>query len=1197
MKVKNKGITLIALVVTIIIMLIIAGIAISLLAGENSVLNNAKVAADNTDLEAAREIIKLAVNAVRIESRLNKFTKSEIRDLLEEEIKNLSGEDAVVDIDGEYYRIEFRGYIFRVPDDFSDVVRIDPFDAEKWDKSGITPETAFVWASENPNDGELYHTIIGFRDSLLSNTIVKIPSRCHSIDIQYISENNSGRITTYGTNRQISRMFNEWFGDNDRRVTGTVEKVQIPETVTKLNGAFLGFSSIKEVELPYSLTEISGASFYGCNGLTTITIPNRVTKIGSYSFYGCSNLKDINMPGNVKSIGEFAFGQTQWYKDQPDGEIYIGKVFYHYKGTMPQTYTIKDGTKGIAGGAFAIISEYGAWYSSTNYNLKEITFPSSLEEIGDCAFCSCYNLSDFTLPNSLKTIGESAFICCSSIRTVEFPESLEEIKPGAFNGCNNLATVTLKGDINKIGGKAFEGTKWLSNQNPDDGLIYIRNILYKYKSNGSTKIDVKSGTTAISEYVFSNQSQITEVNLPDTVTSIGTQAFFGCSNLKTVNMSNNVKEIEQEAFYDDTKLEIEQLPSSLEIIHSRVFYNCNSAFKNLEIPNGVTYIGEAAFYKAGIENLTISSSVNTIYQAAFSRCSSLENITMEEGLQILTDEAFSYCSALENVKLPGTISFYGLDIFKGCTNISVIKVNRERENTSLEQALEKAAPKETLIIYKGEDDNIYSITTDEPNITIPSESYKNQKITVKSKIANKGVSEFEVNGEKVVGKQFIMPAQDVVISNVVFIDEITFESEHEYSNNMDQIWEGTFDEDTAIKIEFDDETETENNYDRIWIYDSNGTFIRRYDGTALKGKTIYLNDKGVKIRFTTDGSVVKYGFKCVITKTDEIAYRGLETSHPYLADCEYAFTAEVEGAEKLQVTFSDDSVINSSDNVKVYKNDESTISSLTNWGTMNEVRLSLSNDNVAGRSVVTKGSATSIVLSGNGSESERTANGIKFNIQEYTTPENVLESDHDYENNSDIYYDKVIEGAEILKLTFNDETYVENSKDYIKIYSYESGSRTLIGTYTGTALAGKTVIVRASGVSIELTSNNANVYYGFYCTVEKGTIRYSEEEIVIESPHEYANSSTYYYTAQVPNANGLTVKFDSQSITETNYDWICFYNNDTDGMIGTAISGSIGGNEYTFDNVNNLKIRLKTDGSVTKWGFKCTVVGYYIETE
>ena len=46
---KNRGITLIALVVTIIVLLILAGISISMLTGQNGILNRASEAKEKTE--------------------------------------------------------------------------------------------------------------------------------------------------------------------------------------------------------------------------------------------------------------------------------------------------------------------------------------------------------------------------------------------------------------------------------------------------------------------------------------------------------------------------------------------------------------------------------------------------------------------------------------------------------------------------------------------------------------------------------------------------------------------------------------------------------------------------------------------------------------------------------------------------------------------------------------------------------------------------------------------------------------------------------------------------------------------------------------------------------------------------------------------------------------------------------------------
>ena len=60
---NNKGITLIALVVTIIVLLILAGVSIAMLTGDNGILTQSKNAKTDTEKAEAVERINLALNA------------------------------------------------------------------------------------------------------------------------------------------------------------------------------------------------------------------------------------------------------------------------------------------------------------------------------------------------------------------------------------------------------------------------------------------------------------------------------------------------------------------------------------------------------------------------------------------------------------------------------------------------------------------------------------------------------------------------------------------------------------------------------------------------------------------------------------------------------------------------------------------------------------------------------------------------------------------------------------------------------------------------------------------------------------------------------------------------------------------------------------------------------------------------------
>lgn len=62
MKNNQKGITLIALVVTIIVLLILAGVSIAMLTGQTGILGNAQTAAWQTKIGEAKDLISLTAS-------------------------------------------------------------------------------------------------------------------------------------------------------------------------------------------------------------------------------------------------------------------------------------------------------------------------------------------------------------------------------------------------------------------------------------------------------------------------------------------------------------------------------------------------------------------------------------------------------------------------------------------------------------------------------------------------------------------------------------------------------------------------------------------------------------------------------------------------------------------------------------------------------------------------------------------------------------------------------------------------------------------------------------------------------------------------------------------------------------------------------------------------------------------------------
>ena len=194
---------------------------------------------------------------------------------------------------------------------------------------------------------------------------------------------------------------------------------------------------------------IADEAFYKCSGLTSVTIPNSVTSIGNEAFCWCSGLTSVTIPNSVTSIGGSAFYGTAWYYNQPDGLVYAGLVAYDYKGTMPSgtSIVLKEGTKGIAGGAF--------YYCS---GLTSVIIPNSVTSIGDWAFGNCSGLTRINAypnPEQVKvSTGGNVFYGVPKDGTLHvLPKYLS-----AYRTASQWCEFTnIKGDLTEIGDINLDG--------------------------------------------------------------------------------------------------------------------------------------------------------------------------------------------------------------------------------------------------------------------------------------------------------------------------------------------------------------------------------------------------------------------------------------------------------------------------------------------------------------------------------------------------------------------------------------------------------------------------------------------------------------------------------------------------------------------------------------------------------------------
>lgn len=127
---KNKGITLIALIVTIIVMLILAGITVTTLTGDNGLISRTTSTIDKHKESAAYEEVLLGMESVKLDATVDE--KELTLDIFLDASKNVSynaleyelytqdpsvSVSRIEDVDALY--VSYKGYEFQINGDFS----------------------------------------------------------------------------------------------------------------------------------------------------------------------------------------------------------------------------------------------------------------------------------------------------------------------------------------------------------------------------------------------------------------------------------------------------------------------------------------------------------------------------------------------------------------------------------------------------------------------------------------------------------------------------------------------------------------------------------------------------------------------------------------------------------------------------------------------------------------------------------------------------------------------------------------------------------------------------------------------------------------------------------------------------------------------------------------------------------------------
>ena len=505
---KERGITLIALVVTIVVLLILAGISLSLVLGNNGIITKAKESRAETRMAQIDEQVKLAIGDAYTEG-LGSITDSGLKSALNNHIG-----EGTYDITGD----ETTGWKVTVKETGKTYDIASNGKINSSEETGSTVDWNKILEEANKNPESFKHP----EQSETNNDIgIGTDGKPVNMDLWNAIIINGNEITLTGTNGcdcdkgYVGKII-------DGKIQGKIPAYIKPAgsdkfyTVTSMAYTFAYCEDLEEMteEIPSKVTDLR-YMYEGCTKLTKITLQN-IPEPGEFGY--CPSITSIIIPKNVENIDAQLFMGISLQEIIVDNE---NKCYSSVNGVLFD----KDKK---------IIIAYPAEKSGESYEI-----PDSVTSISNGAFWGCSSLTSVTIPDSVTSIGEEAFAECTGLTSIVIPEGVKEIKENPFLMCYSLQGIEVN-----------EKNKYYLSEN---GVIFYKDkktiIAYPTGKSGES-YEIPDSVTSIGNSAFWGCSSLTSVTIPDSVTSISYGAFSRCTSLTSITIPKNVSSIGNYAFED-----------------------------------------------------------------------------------------------------------------------------------------------------------------------------------------------------------------------------------------------------------------------------------------------------------------------------------------------------------------------------------------------------------------------------------------------------------------------------------------------------------------------------------------------------------------------------------------------------------------------------------------------------------------------
>lgn len=615
---RGNGVTLIALAVTIIVMLILAGVTISTLTGNSGITTKASKAKTKSYLANIKEEYELYLSEKRMDDEYDldtlyandktiRYEGNEVGTGIAEICSSIKkGDEKKFEIiKGKIYYVSQDKNVIPIAVELG--FSINPYE--------ITDSGVLKSSSMNlylvDNDGHLdLSEYEGKIKTIEAGAFSKVEIESGINPLQSIVLPKG--ITT--------------IGDDAFSYNTSLTSIKIPNTVTTIGKrAFRGCTNLTSIEIPDSVTYIGEHCFYDWNKLQKIKLSKKIQTINPYLLYGCSSLTEIKIPEGVKSIGYAAFSSC----------------------SKLTTITLPASLTSLSGAAIAKLNRLTEIKIADGNNSFKFENGILLSKDGKTMYMALLTLTEINVPNGVVSIvGDT--LSGSSATKIILPDTVSSNLSGTvFNGMNKLSTIELSSTSKNL--KLVDGNLYSY-----DGKRFIKYM-------GTSKIfTVPEGVETLCPGCITKS--MTTLNLPSTLKVIDGWSLTGVSGVKLLNIPASVTTMYTYSFSADTKLRVAEGNSTYKSIDDVLILNkagtkvmmANRNATTYNIPNTVTEIGKSAFYYCSkMTSITIPDSVTTIGAGAFEGCSSLTEITIPQSVTSIGYDAFVYCGKLMAINIKG----------------------------------------------------------------------------------------------------------------------------------------------------------------------------------------------------------------------------------------------------------------------------------------------------------------------------------------------------------------------------------------------------------------------------------------------------------------------------------------------------------------------------------------------------------------